>query len=196
MKKHLDLGCGLKPRNPYSAQFTYGCDIREIDIPVEELGFVYKNVNLVIDPIPFPDNYFDSVSAYDFLEHIPRQIILPNGQACNPFINLMSEIHRVLIPGGRFLAFTPAFPYPEAFTDPTHVNFITEETHQYFIGKHPSAAMYGFKGAFDIVQVRRDAPTNAYKLNQPNWRKALRRIHRKIFTSGLPHILWELTAKK
>jgi len=96
----------------------------------------------------------------------------------------------------RHLAFTPAFPYPEAFTDPTHVNFITEETHQYFIGEHPSAAMYGFKGAFDIVQVRRDAPTNAYKLNQPNWRKALRRIHRKIFTSGLPHILWELTAKK
>lgn len=196
MKKHLDLGCGLKPRNPYSAQFTYGCDIREINTSVEELGFVYKNVNLVIDPIPFPDNYFDSVSAYDFLEHIPRQIILPNGQVCNPFINLMSEIHRVLVSGGRFLAFTPAFPYPEAFTDPTHVNFITEETHQYFIGEHPSATMYGFKGAFDILQVRRDAPANAYKINQPNWRKALRRIHRNIFTKGLPHMLWELTAKK
>ena len=196
MKKHLDLGCGLKPRNPYLAPLTYGCDIREIDISVEELGFVYKNVNLVIEPIPFPDNYFDSVSAYDFLEHIPRQIILPNGHACNPFINLMSEIHRVLVPGGRFLAFTPAFPFSEAFTDPTHVNFITEETHEYFIGAHPSAAMYGFKGAFEVVQARREAPTNAYKLNQPNWRKALRRIHRKIFTLGLPHMLSELTATK
>ena len=47
MKKHLDLGCGLKPRNPYSAQFTYGCDIREINTSVEELGFVYKKPKVI-----------------------------------------------------------------------------------------------------------------------------------------------------
>ena len=196
MGKHLDLGCGLTPRNPYFAQFTYGCDIREINASVEELGFVYKKVNLVIEPIPYPDNYFESVSAYDFLEHIPRQMILSNGEACNPFTNLMSEIHRVLVPGGRFLAFTPAFPHSSAFTDPTHVNFITDQTHQYFIGEYPFAAMYGFKGRFDIVQARREAPKNFMRLNQPDWRKAIRRIQLKIFSDGLPHMLWELTARK
>jgi len=82
MKKHLDLGCGLKPRNPYFAESTFGCDIRDIDSDVEKIGFDYKKVNLVMEPIPYPDNFFDSVSAYDFLEHVPRQMMLPTGTTC------------------------------------------------------------------------------------------------------------------
>lgn len=195
-KKHLDLGCGLKPRNPYGAKFTFGCDLRNIDVHVEKIGFDYKKVNLVIEPIPYPDNFFDSVSAYDFFEHIPRQLILPNGQAINPFINLMSEIHRVLVPGGKLLALTPAYPHPAAFSDPTHVNFITESTHQYFIGIEPAGAMYGFKGAFDMVQIRWEASANAYSLDQPNWRKSLRRLNRRLKSGGLSHLLWELAAIK
>jgi len=101
-RKHLDLGCGLKLRNPYAAELTFGCDIRDIDAGVKGIGFDYKKVNLVMEPIPYPDNYFDSVSAYDFFEHVPRQVVLPNSEAVNPFINLMNEIHRVLVPGGRF----------------------------------------------------------------------------------------------
>jgi hypothetical protein len=66
-KKHLDLGCGSKPRNPYHAELTFGCDIRDIDAGVKDIGFDYKKVNLVLEPIPYPDNYFDSVSAFDFL---------------------------------------------------------------------------------------------------------------------------------
>lgn len=195
-KKHLDLGCGLKPRNPYGAKFTFGCDLRNIDVHVEKIGFDYKKVNLVIEPIPYPDNFFDSVSAYDFFEHIPRQLILPNGQAINPFINLMSEIHRVLVPGGKLLALTPAYPHPAAFSDPTHVNFITESTHQYFVGIEPAGAMYGFKGAFDMVQIRWEASANAYSLDQPNWRKSLRRLNRRLKSGGLSHLLWELAAIK
>jgi hypothetical protein len=41
-KKHLDLGCGLKPRNPYHAELTFGCDIRDIDAGVKDIGFDYK----------------------------------------------------------------------------------------------------------------------------------------------------------
>ncbi len=196
MTKHLDLGCGLKPRNPYHAQTTYGCDVREINVGVEELGFVYQKVNLVMEPIPYPDSFFDSVSAYDFLEHVPRQLVLPDGKMSNPFVNLMNEIHRVLVPGGRLLALTPAFPHVSAFTDPTHVNFITADTHQYFVGHQRSGAMYGFTGAFDVIQVRREATENAYKLDQPEWRKSLRRAHRLIFAKGLSHMMWELSAIK
>lgn len=196
MKKHLDLGCGLKPRNPYSAEKTFGCDIREIDHDVEKIGFGYKKVNLVVEPIPFPDNYFDSVSAYDFFEHIPRQMVLLDGGVRNPFIDLMSEIHRVLVPGGRLLALTPGFPHPSAFTDPTHVNYITEHTHEYFAGRNPSGRIYGFLGAFEISQVRWEASANAYKLEQSKWRKAVRRLHRKLFAGGLSHLLWEFVAIK
>ena len=57
MTKHLDLGCGLKPRNPYGAAETYGCDVRHIDLAVEKIGFEYKRVNLVVEPIPYPDGF-------------------------------------------------------------------------------------------------------------------------------------------
>jgi hypothetical protein len=67
MTKHLDLGCGISPRNPYAADSAFGCDIRDIDFALEKIAFEYKKVNLVVDPIPYPDNFFDSVSAYDFL---------------------------------------------------------------------------------------------------------------------------------
>ena len=33
--------------------------------------------DLVVDPIPFPDDSFEYVTAYDFLEHIPRLIYTP-----------------------------------------------------------------------------------------------------------------------
>jgi len=196
MKRHLDLGCGLRPRNPYLADLTFGCDLRAIDGEVEDIGFVYKRVNLIVEPIPFPNNYFHSVSAYDFLEHIPRQTVLPNGGVCNPFVDLMSEIHRVLAPGGRLLALTPAYPHQAAFSDPTHVNIITEETHKYFTGEEPSGVIYGFKGRFDIIQVNWEASANAYSLQQSGLRKMIRRTHRKIFNGGLSHLLWELKAVK
>ena len=32
----------------------------------------FRLANLSIDPIPHPDSSFDSISAFDFLEHVPR----------------------------------------------------------------------------------------------------------------------------
>ncbi|MFC5576555.1 hypothetical protein ACFPOA_00835 [Lysobacter niabensis] len=82
---------------------------------------------------------FTSVSAFDFIEHIPRLLPTADGRDTTfPFINLMNEVRRVLDHGGRFHAVTPAFPYPHAFTDPTHVNFITHKTHEYFCGDKPA----------------------------------------------------------
>jgi SAM-dependent methyltransferase len=63
-----------------------------------------------LEPIPFESNFFDSVSAYDFLEHIPRQAIDYQAMITRvPFLELMSEIHRVLKPNGRFFALTTAY---------------------------------------------------------------------------------------
>jgi hypothetical protein len=55
--------------------------------------------------------------------------------------------------GGKFLSQTPCYPHPAAFWDPTHVNFITEQTFPlYFDNSNKWATMYGFKGQFHIEQ--------------------------------------------
>ena len=148
--RHLDLGCGGVPRNPYQRGELCGVDIQALSLP----DIDYRSANLSIEPIPFPDNHFQSVSAFDFIEHVPRILPTPDGLATRfPFIELMNQVWRVLAPGGLFYAITPAFPDPDAFVDPTHVNIITDQTHTYFCGEEPKGAMYGFGGRFDAQRV-------------------------------------------
>lgn len=143
--RNLDLGCGKTPKNPFNAEVVFGIDIRD-DIEAR----IY-NADLAIEPIPFEDEFFDSVSAFDFIEHIPRIIYNPGRRFC--FVELMNEIYRVLKPGGLLYSFTPAFPAPAAWRDPTHVNIITAETFPfYFDDKYRLAAMYGFNGCFRIEE--------------------------------------------
>jgi len=140
----LDLGCGTQARNPFNAKTIFGIDIRE------DLARNIKYADLTTEPIPYADDHFDYVTAFDFLEHIPRIIYTPNRQF--PFILLMNEIWRVLKPNGLFLSHTPIYPYTEVFRDPTHVNIFTHETFPfYFDDKIRAAEMYGFTGSFKIV---------------------------------------------
>lgn len=144
MSKSLDLGCGLQPKNPFNAQEVYGVDVRD-----DAEAHIVK-ADLVVEPIPFPDSSFEYVTAHDFLEHVPRLIYVP--QRRNAFVEVMNEIHRVLKPGGVFMSFTPAYPHAAVFRDPTHINFITEETFPlYFDSQLRWASVYGFKGSFEIL---------------------------------------------
>jgi SAM-dependent methyltransferase len=194
--RHLDLGCGLLPRNPYHQAVLYACDIKDFREGVKDTEYFFRAADLSREDIPFEDNYFDSVSAFDFIEHIPRHAVDSNGHVILPFIKLMSEIHRVLRPGGIFLANTPAFPREEAFQDPTHVNIITKKTHQYFCGDNPYAVRYGFVGGFIEKRVAWDASANARDRKISPLRGAMRNIHRKFLGAGLTHLTWELIARK
>ena len=144
--KSLDLGCGASIRNPYGADLVYGIDL---------VGDKAKNIkvaDLATKPIPYKDATFDFVTAYDFLEHIPKLVYLKR-KRIHPFIELMNEIYRILKPGGIFLAHTPAYPRQEVFQDPTHVNFISENTIEYFAGASlETSRSYGFKGEFEIIR--------------------------------------------
>lgn len=148
----LDLGSGPVPKNPFGADEVFGVDIAAGGKGYPE-NVIYWDA--ILNPIPFENSSVDYVVCTDFLEHIPRILYLPGfmGTAIRkqPFIDVMSEIWRVLKPGGRLLAKTPAFPRPEAFQDPTHVNIITENTQDYFAGGLvPLTQEYGFTGEFSL----------------------------------------------
>ena len=153
--RSLDLGCGDIPRNPLLAEESYGIDIRSYP----HLDNILQ-ADLSFESIPFDDSFFDIVTAYDFLEHIPRySSSSTNNLTASPFINVMNDIDRVLAPGGLFFSCTPAFPSKRAFQDPTHVNIITEDTFPVYFSHHgkqasyePLARMYGFKGDFKLVR--------------------------------------------
>lgn len=215
---HLDLGCGKRPRNPYGRARVCGVDIRPLS---SADNFEYRTANVSIEPIPYADGEFGSVSAFDFIEHVPRILNTPDGRATMfPFIRLMNEVWRVLAPGGCLYAVTPAYPHPEAFQDPTHVNIITERTHEYFCGDNPLGRMYGFEGHFvarraEWVRLHESfvaTPTNAhdpqpvslpvprYKLGARRVRDLVRRMRGKRVEPSvqerLMYFLWELEAVK
>jgi SAM-dependent methyltransferase len=189
---HLDIGCGDFPRNPYRKENLYGLDIRNIE---NKNHVIFKQANLNFEKIPFEDNFFGSISAFDYLEHIPRVLVTEQGQTRFPFIEIMNEIWRVLANGGKFYALTPCYPAPQAFQDPTHVNFITESTHQYFCGENPEGIMYGFNGKFKAEQCEWVIHNDSHFAEERNFKQELRRlIHRK--RGKLSHYKWELTAIK
>ncbi len=189
---HLDIGCGDFPRNPYKKENLYGLDIRRIE---NQHNIIFKQVNLNFEKIPFDDDFFGSVSAFDYIEHIPRILVTEEGQTRFPFIELMNEIWRVLAKGGKFYALTPCYPASQAFQDPTHVNFITEATHQYFCGEYPEGIMYGFNGKFRAERCEWVIHKDSHFAEERNFKQEFKRlIYRK--RGKLSHYKWELTAMK
>lgn len=192
-RKHLDLGCGARPKNPFGHPELYGVDIRA-DAGGE--GIQIARANLSVEPIPFADNMFDSVSAYDFFEHVPRVALDYASQNSRfPFIELMNEIWRVLKHDGILYAITPAYPHDKAFRDPTHVNIITGKTHRYFTEPHVIGRMYGFHGSFKLKRQCRVHPRGSYEPTHPGLGHRLKSLGERL-TGQQSHLVWEFAAIK
>lgn len=194
MSIHLDLGCGPIPRNPYGRAKLCGIDIRadlQLDPAVE-----IRAANLSCEPIPYPDSHFDSLSAYDFLEHVPRVSLDHTTRTTHfPFIALMNEVWRVLKPEGLFYAVTPAYPHTNAFVDPTHVNYLTLRSSRYFVGSNPLGRMYGFNGRFSVVREGLVRPKGNYHPVHPSLGERLRALGYRL-SRDAGHLLWEFKAVK
>ena len=97
--KHVDLGCGAVARHPYNHDEVHAVDLAA---PSGTAPHLFRQANLSLAPVPHPDSTFDSASAFNFLEHIPRILPTPDGRSTRfPFVELMNEIHRTLKLGGQ-----------------------------------------------------------------------------------------------
>jgi len=97
--RFLDIGCGEGTLATHVRGLF--AEVHGIDISEEAVQLAINNgvralrANLNVDPIPFPENHFDVVTALDVIEHV-----------FDP-IRLIREIHRVLTPGGYTVISTP-----------------------------------------------------------------------------------------
>ncbi len=130
----LNLGCG------YALQSGY--------VNIDNRAEVNPDLVCdVLEGLPYDDNSVDEVRAFDFLEHIPI------GQV----VNVISEIWRVLKPGGRFESFTPSTDGRGAFQDPTHVSFWNRNSWLYY--SDPAYRnLYGIEADFEIESIEDTVP--------------------------------------
>ena len=128
----INLGSGNRPMQGYE-----NIDIQE-----------RVNPDLVCDVtmgLPYGDNSVDEVRAFDFLEHIERDDV----------INVITEIWRVLKPGGRFESFTPDAEFGQGFfQDPTHRSPWVENSWLYY-SDEAHRNLYGIEANFQIDKIER-----------------------------------------
>jgi len=104
-----------------------------------------SGVDVVCDfshrPFPFKDNSFDEVYMSHILEHLPDTMAT------------MEEVHRIAKPSATVIVKVPHYKHSNAYKDPTHVRFFTEETFDYF-GKDPRS--YYTAARFDVERIEKE----------------------------------------
>lgn len=113
-------------------------------------GMVTADLN---DGIPFADNSCGAVRAYDAIEH------LKDGY------KTMSEVHRVLAPGGVFISMTPSTDGRGAWQDPTHVSFWNENSFWYYLREQQMQFIHNKKIKFFESVLRTFFPTEWHSKN-------------------------------
>lgn len=154
----LDLGCGLGCMGrlkPAPEIEVYGLDIDEAAVAK---ATQYENAqvwNLETQRLPFENEFFDAVLAKDIVEHLQA-----------PWV-LVTEIYRVLRPGGLVIANVPVAKPKVVWNDYTHIRGFTS-----------SALRMLFEDCgFDVLHIRKmgGVPSTG-KLHLTKWIHVLLRF--------------------
>ena len=119
--KELILGSGniKQKRIKSNGSLEYSNPVT-LDISPECNPDVVWNLNVM--PLPFENEEFNEIHAYEVLEHVGMQ------GDWRGFFEEFSEYHRILKPGGYLVASVPRWDSVWAFGDPGHTRVISEGT--------------------------------------------------------------------
>jgi predicted SAM-dependent methyltransferase len=116
----LDVGCGNN-----KIPGAVGIDL----VAGPQIDIVH---DLDDTPWPLESNTFQLIRLWSVIEHLRN------------LVATMEEVHRVARPGAMVLIGTPHFSSANAYTDPTHIHFLSGRFLDYFIEGTDLASHYGF----------------------------------------------------
>lgn len=165
MELLLGAGNSRAKKITFSAIPSEWCELVAMDWDETCNPHVLHDLNIV--PYPFEDDTFDEVHAYEILEHIGTQ------GDFRAFFNQFGEFHRILKPGGYFIASVPMWDSPWAWGDPGHTRVITRGSLA-FLSQKEYAEQVGktamtdyrhcYQADFDILSVREEHDTMGFVL--------------------------------
>jgi SAM-dependent methyltransferase len=145
-RKELIIGCGRK----LTKQIQHAClpaefkNLTTLDIEPDHDPDILWDLNK--RPLPFEDDTFDEIHAYEVLEHIGRQ-----GDYI-AFFEEFSEYWRILKPGGLLVGTCPSYKSGWAWGDPSHVRVLTQGTIS-FLSQEQYASQVGTTSMTDYRSV-------------------------------------------
>lgn len=117
--RELLIGCGSRREKVLYLENREFSDLVTLDINPDHKPDVVWDLNEL--PLPFDDDSFDEIHAYEVLEHTGRQ------GDYKFFFAQFSEFWRILKPGGFLMATCPSWKSPWAWGDPSHTRVLMHE---------------------------------------------------------------------
>lgn len=164
--KELLIGCGSsRDKRIHVPGNNEWSNLVTLDInPDHQPDVVWDLHNL---PLPFEDNTFDEIHAYEVLEHVGAQ------GDYKTFFAQFTEFHRILKPQGKFCATVPTPTSPWAWGDPSHtrifakewLTFLRQKSYEEQVGKTSlSDFRYIYKADYEILMAHEHKDTFLFVL--------------------------------
>lgn len=157
-RKELLLGCGSsrEKKLAHPSHRSWEGLVRLDFAPTHHPDVLHDLAKL---PLPFDDDTFDEVHAYDVMEHVGQQ------GDWRFFFAQWQDLWRILKDGGRFFGISPHWSSPWAWMDPGHTRAMGPEMLVFLnqleyaqVGKTPMTDYrFCYAGDFDIEHAQIDA---------------------------------------
>ena len=163
--KELLIGCGVQRKKVLSSNGPEWGELTTLDINPDHKPDVLWDLTQL--PLPFDEDSFDAIHAYEVLEHTGQQ------GDYKFFFTQFSDFWRILRPSGILFGTCPSRKSVWAWGDPSHTRIIQPENFGFLhqpsytdnIGKTTmSDFRYLYKADFEPVYVNDDGVTFSFAL--------------------------------